>query len=122
MFCRKCGKEVSDEAVVCIHCGCTVNESNAGNKSSVSHSADMDTPKTLIGVLCGWFLGILGVLVGLLAYKEGTIARKSFMKAWGITIGISMVISIVVSIVAYKYMFDMIYSIMGSTMDSFMIY
>jgi len=22
MFCSKCGKEISDEAVVCVHCGC----------------------------------------------------------------------------------------------------
>ena len=22
MFCSKCGKEINDEAVVCIHCGC----------------------------------------------------------------------------------------------------
>ena len=25
MYCNKCGKEIMDEAVVCIHCGCAVN-------------------------------------------------------------------------------------------------
>ena len=29
MFCNKCGKEVNYEAVVCVHCGCAVNESKA---------------------------------------------------------------------------------------------
>ncbi len=24
MFCAKCGKEINDEAVVCVNCGCTV--------------------------------------------------------------------------------------------------
>lgn len=24
MFCSKCGKEIHDEAVVCVHCGCAV--------------------------------------------------------------------------------------------------
>ena len=24
MFCKKCGKEINDEAVVCVHCGCRV--------------------------------------------------------------------------------------------------
>ena len=24
MFCSKCGKEIHDEAVICIHCGCSV--------------------------------------------------------------------------------------------------
>ncbi len=36
MFCEKCGKEVLDEAVVCVHCGCSLkstNESNINNES-----------------------------------------------------------------------------------------
>ena len=28
MFCTKCGKQISDEAVVCIHCGCAVANAN----------------------------------------------------------------------------------------------
>ncbi len=28
MFCSKCGKEVNDEAVVCIHCGCAITNNN----------------------------------------------------------------------------------------------
>tara|TARA_B110000240_G_scaffold191825_1_gene234995 strand:+ start:1310 stop:1609 length:300 start_codon:yes stop_codon:yes gene_type:complete len=26
MFCKKCGKEVDDDAVVCVGCGCSVNQ------------------------------------------------------------------------------------------------
>lgn len=25
MFCKKCGKEIHDQAVVCVHCGCAVD-------------------------------------------------------------------------------------------------
>lgn len=25
MYCNKCGKEIMDEAVICVHCGCAVN-------------------------------------------------------------------------------------------------
>ncbi len=33
MFCSKCGKEINDEAVVCIHCGCaTANMQKEENK------------------------------------------------------------------------------------------
>ena len=24
MFCKECGKEVSEEAVICVHCGCSM--------------------------------------------------------------------------------------------------
>ena len=27
MFCEKCGKEVNNDAVVCIHCGCSLKKS-----------------------------------------------------------------------------------------------
>jgi len=29
MFCKKCGKEINDEAVVCVGCGCAVNETKS---------------------------------------------------------------------------------------------
>lgn len=32
MFCNKCGKEINDDAAICIHCGCSVS-----NKSKVSN-------------------------------------------------------------------------------------
>lgn len=34
MFCRYCGNEIRDEAVVCIHCGCPTN-SEVEDKVSV---------------------------------------------------------------------------------------
>lgn len=29
MYCRECGKEIDDKAVVCIHCGCAVNDNSS---------------------------------------------------------------------------------------------
>ena len=49
MFCSKCGKEINDEAVVCVGCGCAAKNS----------SADRDN-KGLITILLCWFLGIVG--------------------------------------------------------------
>lgn len=51
MFCKKCGKEIHDEAVVCVNCGCAVEE-NAGNKEGKSWLATL--------LLC-FFLGGLGI-------------------------------------------------------------
>ena len=31
MFCEKCGKEVLDEAVVCVHCGCSLKSSSVSD-------------------------------------------------------------------------------------------
>lgn len=49
MFCRKCGKEIDDEAVICIHCGCQVTP------MAVEGQKDW-----LITLLLCLFLGYLG--------------------------------------------------------------
>ena len=47
MFCHNCGKEVNDDAVVCIHCGCALN-----SKPSPAVSV-AETPKKLYCSHCG---------------------------------------------------------------------
>lgn len=55
-YCTKCGAEISDEAVICVHCGCETQKSKNVKK-------DNDTAKTLILV----FL-ILGCIAGASAF------------------------------------------------------
>lgn len=52
MFCSKCGKEINDEAVVCIHCGCAVK-----NNSDITTNEEHDW---LVAMLLCWFLGGFG--------------------------------------------------------------
>ncbi len=48
---------------------------NQGQYPNISHS------KTAIGVLL-FFLGIIGLIVGLLLYPYNTYERKTFIKGW----------------------------------------
>ena len=59
MFCSKCGKEIMDEAVVCIHCGCAVN----GAKNVSAAATGEDTTNVALNIL-----GFLIPLVGLIMY------------------------------------------------------
>lgn len=93
MFCQKCGKEIQDDADVCIHCG------HAVNKNEPSHAKDYKTPKTAIGVLLGFFLGLIGLIIGVLMYPEGTVARKTFIKSWGITYAVTFAIEVLLIII-----------------------
>ena len=97
MFCRKCGEEINDEAVICPKCGC-----ETGNKKEPLPVMDADEPKTGIGVLCALFLGLIGLIIGLCLYKEGTVARKTFMKAWGITFGVSAAVIFFIYIIGFS--------------------
>ena len=93
MYCRKCGHEIHDEAVVCVNCGCAVEE------NSYHAKPEHNTSKTVVGVLFALLLGLIGLIIGICMYPEETVARKSFLKAWGITYGVSIGISLLISIV-----------------------
>ncbi|MBR5914391.1 MAG: TM2 domain-containing protein [Selenomonadaceae bacterium] len=73
-FCKHCGKEISDEAVVCTHCGCQVEDlgksapvmpnvviNNANNNTNINSINQGPKPKEkwLAFFLC-LFLGMLG--------------------------------------------------------------
>lgn len=93
MFCKNCGKEINDKAVICIHCGCSTNQQPAANSPSTS--------KTGIGVLLALFLGVIGLIIGLCLYPSNTYERQTFLKGWGIVAGIAAAIGVLYTIIIF---------------------
>ena len=83
MYCKKCGKEINDDAAVCIHCGCAVAKED---------EKDHNQPKNGIGFVMAFFLGIIGLIIGICMYPEGTIARNTFIKSWCITFFVTITV------------------------------
>ena len=54
--------------------------------------AVVDEPKTGMGVVMGLFLGLIGLIIGICLYKEGTVARKTFIKSWLITYFVTLAV------------------------------
>ena len=96
MFCNKCGKEINDEAVVCIHCGCAVN---GAKKPAPEDNRSWDEVNKSISVgmrLLIILIPIVGLILGLVELcgnndsKQGLTYLSCFLSgcvAWGITIG-----------------------------------
>ncbi len=59
MFCKNCGKEVNDNAVICVHCGCAVTQVDPGVNPIDAASASPKSKTTAL-VLC-ILLGYIGV-------------------------------------------------------------
>ncbi len=97
MFCKNCGKEVSDNAVVCIHCGAAIDKNPTRTLSGES--------KTGLGALLGVFLGIIGLIIGLCMYPAESVERKTFIKGWGIAFAISVVIGIILYSTVFASLF-----------------
>lgn len=91
MFCKYCGKEINDDAEICVHCGRSTGRQNS------QKSYEVDEPKTGIGILLGLVLGIIGLVIGLLLYPSNTVRRSTFIKGW---VG-AFVIKIIVVIILY---------------------
>lgn len=61
MFCKKCGKEIFDEAVVCPHCG-----TMTGNKSMTFGGEEEEKGNgiAIAGFICSFFVPLLGWVFG----------------------------------------------------------
>ena len=114
-YCTKCGKEIMDEAVVCIHCGCSVREKT--KYCSRCGKAIMD--EAVICVHCGCpvqekgveyqddevsiGLCILAALIPLFGFIYCPIKYKETpkkAKACGITAIVSFLVCFVISILS----------------------
>ena len=79
MYCTKCGKEIVDDAVVCINCGCLV-ESKRVNKELNAQNNDKSVFSYVFGItgivfawlfaLIGHILSVLGIVFGIKEYRE----------------------------------------------------
>ena len=92
-FCSKCGKEIMDEAVVCVHCGCSVTPTNTATPATTG-----DAPNTGFAVL-GFFIPIVGLILYLINKDTAPLKAKSAGKGALIGFIVSCVCSILYSTV-----------------------
>ena len=83
MFCKKCGKEILDDAVICVHCGCSTQ-----NKQTVV--ATEDAPSTGMAIL-GFFIPLVGLIIWLINKDSKPLMAKSAGK--GALVGFSPIFS-----------------------------
>lgn len=61
-FCSHCGKEVNENAVICVNCGCSLESKNNSVNVTINNGVQGVSPKSrLVTFLLCTFLGALGV-------------------------------------------------------------
>jgi len=80
MFCNNCGKEISDQAAACIHCGVSTGKVSFG---------ELDGPVGGLGVVCFLF-PVVGLILYLVWKDIKPIKAKGSGKwaLWGFGIGV----------------------------------
>lgn len=87
MFCKNCGKEINDNAVICVNCG-------APTETTVSHNFNnFDKMTGGLTALC-ILIPLVGLIIGIVKQSSGAvISGKKCIKysliAWGIYLLIS---------------------------------
>jgi len=62
MFCKKCGKEISNKAIICVHCGLEINEiNNENNMSKDTMRLLLPVDRSVYAMIAG-YMGLLSVL------------------------------------------------------------
>lgn len=108
MFCRYCGKEIYDEAVVCIGCGRAVSPT-IKTKSDVFTSAEKWNDVVMTGLLIGTiFIPILGLIIGALNMNNNSVSQEKMGQAKILLVVacISFVISSIMLIVLFSAIMD----------------
>lgn len=92
-FCRHCGREVPDEAVICVGCGCAMDNVPSTKKMSEE-----------IGVSAGWFwLGFFFMVVGLILYLIWKEDRPIRARKCGKGALVGLIVSLIFNGLWYAY-------------------
>ncbi|MBR4949989.1 MAG: zinc ribbon domain-containing protein [Clostridia bacterium] len=102
MFCKKCGKEIMDDAIICVHCGCSAQE------NQTIETAKNDAPSAGMGVL-GFFIPLAGFIIWLINKDSKPLMAKSAGKGALIGVICSIVFSIIYGIIVGSMVGSMLY-------------
>ncbi len=73
-YCSKCGKEIMDEAVICVHCGCQVSEGTTQNNRQQTVNPVVEPGESnglAIGaIVCAFLIPILGLILGIVGMAK----------------------------------------------------
>lgn len=64
MFCKNCGKEVDDQAVICPYCGVQLGKIENGK------SANETCTLAIVGFVLSFFISVAGLICSIIAYRK----------------------------------------------------
>ena len=72
MFCSKCGKEISDDAVICPNCGVPTNNYNGVSTKPKSNTDDAGNVNTMsiIALVMSFIIPLVGCILGMIYVRK----------------------------------------------------
>ena len=102
MYCKNCGQKQSNDATYCTECGEPFEPKYYGGARSTAgrkYTASDDSSSVAMGIL-GFFIPVVGLILGLVYYDERPKRAKSAFKGTCIRVVVNFVVGIICSILA----------------------
>ena len=109
MFCKNCGQELNEQAVICPHCGVATD-----NYAKTTAVPEQKNTLALVGFILSFFVSLAGLIVSIIAYKNAKKPEfngdgKSFALAGiiisAVSMGIGLIGGIIYSILFVNFFF-----------------
>ena len=66
MYCKNCGSQIDDRAVVCPHCGVPVNAATSANNSGAQEGNTI----AIVGFVLSFFFALVGLICSVMGYNK----------------------------------------------------
>ena len=114
MYCKKCGAQIDDDAVVCPHCGVPTDNyyASRGNAHSAPAPAENDAPNGGFAVL-GFFIPVIGLILYLV--WNDTMPKRAKSCGKGALIGV--IVWVALGIISTVLVFVIAFITTGTMID-----
>ncbi|MCM1546436.1 MAG: zinc-ribbon domain-containing protein [Clostridiales bacterium] len=98
MYCKNCGREISDNAVVCPHCGVQVKPMGGSSQSGTQGENTI----AIVGFVFSFLFALVGLICSIMGYKKAVnegAPYKGLALAGIIISAVSMVMGLIIGII-----------------------
>ncbi|MDE7168051.1 MAG: zinc-ribbon domain-containing protein [Clostridia bacterium] len=109
MYCKNCGKEVNENAVICPNCGVPTD-----NYTKSAAAPEQKNTLALVGFILSFFVTIAGLVISIIAYKNAKKPEyngdgKNFALAGiiisAVSLGLSLILGIIYSVIWINFIY-----------------
>lgn len=105
MFCKNCGKEIDDKAVVCHHCGVQVG--------SIKSSESGENTIAIVGFVLSFIIALAGLICSIIGYRKA-VNEGAPHKGLALAGIIISVVSMALVVILYATVFSSIFAAMAA--------
>ncbi len=84
-YCSNCGNEIDENAIVCVKCGCAVNDSKPAAKEKTPFAAII---LGILGIIFAWLFALAGHVLSIIGIVIGAFEYKRTRKMHGLVLSI----------------------------------